>query len=328
MRLQTKHKNYKSKTEKQKKANREKKSNAPKISANYSNTSPYNIRKTSIDLTKLTYGIIDSCELTSIKMMDGQIDLNNSWIELLLLMLDTLIENKPDNFVQLLGDNNVTNQWFCVDKYYGKYTFEFENPKVYNIYNSGYYLEAVFSNSNIFHAIIGLTKSLGYQLNEITLNIRNPKIDKDINEIEFNPMMLEEEETVVDIYNIAPMLKSGIHMVGMQILESTMQAHNLHTALFLFCSWVYDSYGTTQLLTTETVNNTGITLEYSDKSIEGAEYNQIRDSLLYIYTDLNTEDVINFIKNIMKHINMDKKQLKFKFRALKEKNKLKEWEVE
>jgi len=336
MRLKTKYKTYtKSKTEKQKKLDKEKKSNLPKISPIYNSTSPYNVRRATIDLTKLTYGIIDSCELTSINMMDGQISLSNSWIELLLIMIDALIENKPDNFIELLSMHNVTNQWFCIDKYYGKYTFEYENPKVYNIYNSGYYLEAIFNNSNIFHAIIGLTRCLGYQLNEIQLNIRNPKIDKNINEIEFNPTMLETEESIVDIDGVYSMLKSGIHLVGMQILGSNAKVHRIDVALMLFCNWIYDNYGISRFSTIKNIGNTGISLECTSEDEENengnknqVQYEQIRNSGIYVYTDLNNEDIIKFIKNTLKSLNMDKSQLKFKFRALKEKNKLKEWEIE
>lgn len=336
MRLQTKHKSFKKgKTEKQKKIDKEKKDKSPKVSPLYNSTSPYNVRRATIDLTKLTYGIIDSCELTGINMMDGQIDLSNSWIELLLLMIDTLIENKPDNFVDLLSINNVTNQWFCIDKYYGKYTFEYENPKVYNIYNSGYYLEAIFNNSNIFHAIIGLTKCLGYQLNEIQLNIRNPKLDKNINDVDFNPTMLEAEESIVDIDSVYNMLKSGIHLVGMKILESNAKVHRLDVALMLFCNWIYDNYGISGISTIKSNGNTGISLECTSENRENknreenpVQYEQIRNSGLYVYTDLNNDDIIKFMKNALKDLNMDKSQLKFKFRALKEKNKLKEWEVE
>jgi hypothetical protein len=257
-----------------------------------------------------------------VRLADGTIKLENSWIELILLMLSNVIDNNPDNFITLLSDYEITNQTFCVDKVYGKYNFDEDNQLVvYNIYNTGYYLEANFSNSNIFSAVIGLTKCLGIALNEMVLSIQK----KGYNEIELNFDQLEETEIIVNINKLAENLKSGIHMVGIQILGVTTKVHRLDVALVVFCNWMYDNYGYMKMLQLPSYESTGICLENNneDKSCVA-----IRGSMISVYTDGNNDGIIRFIKDCMEYLNIDKDQVKFKFRALKEKDKIKEWEVD
>lgn len=322
MRLQTKPKFKKGKTEKQKKIDKEKKSKGPKLCSNYTCMKPLKSASTKIDLTKLTYGHINSCDLVEVTMADGTINIDNSWTELLLIMIDALLSNKPDNFQTLLTENKVCNQWFNVDKVYGKYPLDSEIPKVYNIYNSGYYLEAVFSNENIFNAIIGLSKCIGYNLDEIQLGLKN----KNYVDLDLNFDLLEEEETVVTPYELAPQLKAGIHMVSMSILGVNARVHRLDVALLILCNWLYDNYGMLKMLDLEACGNTGICLE--ENTEDDLIYQQIRDSKLSVYTDSNNDDIIKFFKQVLTTFNLDKKQILFKFRALKAKEKLKEYEID
>lgn len=321
MRLQTVHKKAKGKTEKQKKIDKEKKSSGPKINSNYFSTKPYKPNHGDVDLTKLTYGIISSCELQSVTTSDGVMQLTGSWTEFILIMLDALISNKPDTFKQLLSDNNVANQSFCVDTMYGKYPLSGEIPKVYSIYHSGYYLEAIFNDKNIFYAIIGLSKSLGYALNDITLHLRNLSyIDIDLN---FD--LLAEEESVVDLDHITPMLSQGIHLVSMSILGVTTRLHRLDVALLMFCNWVYENFGIASLMKLKPSGGTGIGI---GEFVDDVACQSIHGSEVYVYTDEENESIINFLKQALITLKIDKKQVLFKFRALKAKESLKEWEVE
>ena len=321
MRLQTQHKSNRSKATSTKKTSKSKKDNGPKISSNYRSLKPLKSYNTIIDLTKLTFGVIDSCDLKNIVVANESLDIEGSWIGLILFMLDALIANKSkDELNYTLTSNNVTHQMFCVDTMYGKYTFDEEMPKVYNIYNSGYYLEAIFSNENIFNAIIGLSKCLGYALDEIQLNVSNSSMI----DIALNFDLLEETESVVNINEITPYLKKGVHLVGMSILQSSISAHRMDTALLAFCNWVYDEYGMFKLTELTTCGNTGISLgDFKEDSL--CEY--IRGSQVFVFTDLDNKDIVKFFKKAMETLKIDKNQIKFKFRALKEKDKLKEWEI-
>lgn len=322
MRLGLKHSSKPVKTEKQKKINKEKKSKGPKINSNYSSTEVPNLAMVSIDATKLNYGYLEKFTLHSVEVNGEHIELKDSWIGFIVLLLSYLIDNEHDTFRDKLIQNNVTSQHFIVDKMYGVCTFDKRtDTMVYNIYDTGYYLEAIFNNSNIFSAIIGLLKCMDITLDSIQFNLKN----LDYKDIELNFDQLEEEESVVTINGVSSMLKDGIHMVAIQILDVTTKVHRLDVALVVFCNWAYDTYGQLKLLSLPESSSTGICLE-SNK--EGKLCTPLRGSMMSVYTDGDTEGIIKFIKESMKKLEIGEDKVKFKFRALKAKDKLKEWEVE
>lgn len=321
MRLNVKYNSKLTKTNKQKKANMEKKSKGPKISKNYADTSEYKHDNVTVDLTKLTYGMIDSCDVDYIVVPEGTVDLKGSWLQLLLFMIHNLITNYPDSFTQLLGDNEVTSQFFCIDKVYGKYTFDKEQYKAYKIFDSGYYLEAIFTSDVIFRAILGLTKSLGISLDEIQFHLRNKKF-KDI-DLNFN--LLEDTETVVNINEVSSMLKQGIHMISIDILGVSTRVHRIDVALVVFCNWIYENYGIDKLISIGKNKNTGISVGSNKEDIPSTA---IKDSGAFVYTDGNEEDIVAFILNSLDKLEIGYDKIKFKFRALKKKEELKEWECE
>lgn len=320
MRLNVKYKQSLTKTEKQKKANKEKKAKGPKIRKDYNDTTEYKHDNIEMDLTKLSYGIIDSCDVDALLLPDGTIRISNSWLEVLLIMLDAVIENHPDDFVKLFEENAVTNQFFCVDKVYGKYTFEKEQYKAYKIFHSGYYLEAILNNANIFSAILGLTKCLEISLDEIKFHLRNKKY-KDIT---LNFDMLEETESIVDINGLASMLKDGIHLVAIDILGVSTSVHRIDVVLMVFCNWAYENYGIGKVKSLGKHGNTGISLGDNTEDIPST---QIKNSELHVYTDGDQNDIIQFIKNSMNKLEIGTDKIRFKFRALKKKGELKEWEL-
>ncbi|MBO5386847.1 MAG: hypothetical protein J6A59_01710 [Lachnospiraceae bacterium] len=320
MRLNVKHKQALTKTDKQKKANEEKKSKGPKISKDYMNRTEYKHDNVQLDLTKLKYGIIESCDVDAVILPEGTIQLKGSWLELLIVMLDTLYNRDRDNFIQNLGLYEITNQFFCVDKIYGKYSFDTEQYKAYKIYDSGYYLETVLTSDNIFNALIGLCKSLGIRIDEFKIHLRNKKYKN----LDINFSTLEEKEVIVSIDGVEENLKDGIHMVAIDILGVITRIHRLDVALVAICKWAYDNYGEDKLSAVGNYNNTGIC---KMNAVDDRDYTPISNSSLCVYSDNNRIDMINFIKLVMNKLDIGKDKIKFKFRALKVEKELKEWEV-
>lgn len=322
MRLNKKYKSKLTKTKKSIDASNEKKSKTPKMSIEYRNMEPYNLDKGTIDLTKLRFGIIDSCDLLSVRTMDGVITLKDSWLELVIMMLSNVIENNPNNFVELFTDYGVTNQTFIVDKVYGQYSFDSKlQSKVYNIYNSGYYLEAVLSNSNLFFAIIGLTRCMGLTLDKIELNIQK----KGYKEVELNYTELEDNEFIADLDDAASVIADGVHLVSIKLLNETTRVHRIDIALVAFCNWLYDSYGEMTLMSLPRTPGTGICLK---GTMEDTMYTPLKSGMLGVYTDGDINGIIEFMKQAVDDIGLDRDAVEFKFRALKKKEELKEWEVD
>lgn len=323
MRLNVKHKQALTKTEKQKKINAEKKSKGPKLLKDYMDTSECDIDNTLLNITQMKYGTISSCNVDLLRTPDGNIPIKHSWLEVLLLMLSTVMTNNPDNFEKQFEDNAVTSMFFVVDKVYGKYSFEQEQYKAYKIPNTEYYLEYLDNSASIFEALVGLTKCLGIPLDQIQFHLRN-KIYSDSN-LRFN--ILEETESIVDIDKLPEMLKAGIHMISVEILGEVVQAHRIDVALLAICNKLYDEYGAFRLSTLPSNDSTGIkVLEDGDELNKNIV--KLRDSEVGVYCDGDTNGIIQFLNDSMLQLSLEKDQIRFKFRALKDKNELKEWEVE
>lgn len=321
MKLNTNYKKKPKKTEKKKQQEQIKKSKGPKINKNYNDISPLKPDKTVVTLSKLRYGLINSCNLQSVTIQEGTIDLKESWLEFILILLHTVYEQYKQNFINILLEYEVTNTRFMVDKVYGRYVLEEkEQYEVYKLYDTEYYIEAIFDYKTIFWSIINLVRCLDIQSNEISFNL----VSKDFKEVRLNFDQLKNEETVVDIDNVASMLKSGIHMISISILGSSIEVHRLDVALVAFCNWTYDNYGYETTKSLKKYNNTGISIENSDDK----QYVKIRTSSLCVYTDNKVDDIIKFIQQSLDNLKIPRKQFKFKFRALKKVEELKEWEID
>ena len=323
MRLNVKHKQALTKTDKQKKANAAKKSKGPKLLKDYMDTSESSIDNTILNLTQMRYGTIGSCEVDMLKIPEGTIQIKHSWLEVLLLMLSTVIVNNPDGFEKQFEDNTVTSMFFVVDKVYGKYSFDKEQYKAYKIPNTEYYLEYLDTSASIFEALVGLTKCLGIPLDQIEFHLRNKLYSN--SKLRFD--ILEEKESIVTIDKLPEMLKTGIHMTSVEVLGEVVKAHSMDVALLAICNKLYDEYGGFRLSTLSSNNSTGIkVLENGDEL--NKHIVKLRDSEVGVYCDGDINGIIQFISDSMMQLGMEKDSIRFKFRALKDKSELKEWEVE
>lgn len=314
MRLRVKHSETKEVIEKQqKKETKEKSSKKIKINKDYKNTKPFKVDKADIDLTKLKYGAIESHELTGIITPDGYLEINDSWIGLIILLLNYLITEYAENFRDILISNDIASQTFCIDKIYGKYNFEKDRQfKVYNIYETGYYLEAIFDTHNIFEAITKLVYALNMDFKEIKLCIQR----KGYKEVKLNYGELETHEEIVTIDNLSDKLTSCYKLTSISILTSNTSVQRLDIALVIFCTWVLNEYGRDELLKLPKNKETGITAV--DTGIH-ENITSLKNGLVYVYTDNNIESIINFLKTSMQKLNISKEQIKFKLRALRKK---------
>lgn len=325
MRLRV-HSNKKVKTtEKQKRINSEKKAKGPKISKNYRDVSiPVASENGEVkaDLTQLTYGMIDNCDLISVYTEDGTIELTGSWIELIISMMDTIISDNPDKFREIFMENEVTSPEMNVDSTYGKYVFDSrEQYKVYSIYNSGYYLEAIFNNSNIFSAIVGLTKALRIPLNLIKFNM----VLKGADLSKLGTDIIEDTSRQVDVDDINIVARNGVFLRKVSILGIDVDVRRLDVALFIVLKIISKVYGDTLFDDLQTVGNTGICKE-SD-CIED-KYEKIDNTDYVVYTDGNVNDITDMLIQIRNALALDSDQFNFTIMTLKKKSELKEYEVD
>lgn len=319
-RLRTNYKSKLTKTDKQKKVNKEKKKKGPKLSSIYNDISEYKVSRADLNFTQMRYGIINSCVCEGFIIDGGYVKLDNSWTELLLIMLHTIYENFPEKFIDKLGEFEITNSTFCVDKVYGKYSFDRQHYKAYDIYDSGYILEAIFSSENIFNAINGMLKCLDIAYDKIQFSVKNPKYA----DIELNFDIVDTDELIVDINGLEKEYKSGTFLVSCEIMKATTKVNRLDVFLVIFCNWIFDNYGMIKLMQLPKLNGTGICLGETETNL-ACTY--IRNSMVAVYTDNEPEDMYKFIKQSMKMLEIGNDKIKFKLRRLKKSEDKKEWEL-
>lgn len=292
-----------------------------KICKYYSDIEEVKFLDLDVTLDKLRYGHIIYCDVSRVTLVDGNIDINNSWIELLLIMIDTVRVNYPDTFLEVLMKNEVTHQNFCIDNKYGKYSFDKDNFKAYKIFDSGYYLEAIFNVENIFWAIIRLAKCLGIELDKMSLKLYNKNYTKE----DIKLKELEEETTVVIVSQSKEFFKKGIHLVNMNINGTHISVHRIEAVLAAFCNYIHDTYGVEGL---KKLSKNGKTRISYTNTLDSESNMEIKHSGVYVYSDCEVESIIEFIVSSMNNIDMDKSDVKFYFRKLKLKEDKKEWEIE
>lgn len=322
MRLEVKRSSKLTKTEKQKKINKEKKSKGPKLNPLYNDNSYYDGHNVDMSLTKLRYGMITCCNCTYFTVGGDDIIIKNSWEEIILIMLDNLITNYPTNYIDKLIEFDVTSQNLSVDTRFGKYSFD-KNFKAYKIFDKDVYLESTFSVQDMFKAIVGLTKALNIRLDEITFHLMN----NDYKNERLNFSDIESRSLIVTTDKLLETLDAkGTHLVSMSIFDIKTEVHRIEAVLVIFCNTIYSMLedDDTMLLLGGT-ESTGVCL---NDDVGDRQSMRIKDSGISIYTDLDTEGIVDFIERSIYKLQLDNNDIKYKFEVLDLKTSKKEWEIE
>lgn len=311
----------KGKTEKQKKINKERKSKGPKISELYNDTSEYNVSGVDIDLTVLRYGMIQSCNVKYVTVGDDTIYLKESWVELILIMMDTLIENYPKNYSDKLSEFNITSPQLSVDTTYGKYTFG-KIYKAYKIYDKELFLESTFTYEAIFQALVGLTKALDIGLDGIKFHL----VNKNYVYSRLNYSSVKKNEIIVSYAELYDTIKNkSNHLVSMKIFDEKLEVHRMELVLLAFCNIIDTELGEEFLPMLVSNDSTGICTE---DEIDGRQSMKIHNTNYYIYSDLDINGMCNFIYDSASKCKFDTDDLKFKFEYLDVNAPKAEWEID
>ena len=289
-----------------------------KKSSDYTNDDKYELTNTLVEFSKLRYGIISSCDCDYIDIISEVININNSWEEIILKLLYMTINNYPDRYMELLSSENVLNQNFSVDDTYGKYAISKNQYKAYKIYDLNIYLEAIFDNKNIYNAIAGLLKinNIPYKTIKFHLVNKDPDIKNGVS-------ALLESSTEVGIKDCEEYLNNNEFIEGIIIKDKFNNLHRMDVALVVFCTYILDNFGNEMIENMLSVGNTGILLPGDSIEIPSSYIGATNYS---VYSDLQTEDILEFILTNAEVAGIDADNIKLIFKV-KKKNKH-EWEVD
>ena len=307
----------KAKTTKQKKIDKEKKEY--KLNSDYMDNSEFNLSNVSLTVNKLTYGIIRCCNVKSITIGEDVINIENSWVELLILLIDNLIDNYED-WRQRLIDNDVQSQTFQINEAYGKIDLRYKY-EVYKIYDKDLYLEAVFSENNIYRALIGLMKASDIKPSQVSVYLSN----KNFIETELNYEKVHKDEFIYNIHqvdDIINILNNKGHIMSVQIGDEIARVHSIIQLFGGFITSIKDREKElinkdTQEKHVSSVNNTGFVFEMTKGCM------QVPESNIIVTTDGNEKDILEFIGRVS-----DKLELPIKLKIRQLSLEKKEWEVD
>ena len=285
------------------------KADSLKINKNYTSMEHYRAIRAHIGLSRLTYGIIDGYEVEYIETDGSVIEIKDSWIELILFMIANVIENNPKDFLHLLSVNGVTSPSLVISKSYGKVSFDKNRQyQVYKLYDTDYYVEAVFDIPVMFSAICGLMKICSMTNDKIEFGIVSKNwIEK---KIDFN--ILDKDESIAGPGSIADMKKMGMQIVEISILDERVGVHSVNGVLWVFCVEVHKRFGDEWIKKLPKYKSTGVskTLDRDD-----VRYMQLPDSEYFVYTDLDYAGIAKFIAKSSERLGLEDR-IKFKYRKI------------
>lgn len=287
-----------------------KKTRKLKINKNYSSMEHYRATRAHIRVDRLTYGVFDGHEAEYIEINGETVELKDSWTELILFMIANVIENNPNDFLYILGRHDVLSQSLTVSKSYGKVSFDKNRQfEVYKLYNTDYYVEAIFDIPTMFRVICGLLEICVKTDDEIRIGIVSKKyIEKKIN---FD--LLEKDESIAGPQAIALMKKLNMQLVEIEILGDRVGVHGINGVLWVFCSEVFKRFGDDGLKKLPKYKSTGIS---KTNTRDDVNYMQLRDSELFMYTDLDPNGIAKFIESSVKKLDLEGR-VRLKFRKIK-----------
>lgn len=286
------------------------KASSLKRNKNFTSMEHYRAVRAHIKLSRLTYGIIDGHEVEYIRVGDERIDIKESWIELILFMTANVMENNPKDFLSVLSKNNVTSNSFTLSKSYGKISFDRDRQyKVYKVYNTNYFVEAVFDIPNIFQLVSGLIKICSLTNEEIELGIVSKEwIEK---KIDFN--VLGEKESIGGPESLALMKKAGMQLIEIQMFDERVGIQSIGSVLWVLCVMIHKQFGDAGIAKLPKYKSTGVSKK-NDR--DDVRYMQLPESEYFVYTDLEHKGIEKFISEAAKRLEIGN-ELKFKYREIK-----------
>jgi hypothetical protein len=287
---------------------------------------PCSYRGEFVQVSKLTYGMILSCDTSEMQLPGGTVSLNKSWIEAILILLDTLIQNSdtPKQFTKTLQEFDITNQFFSVDTTFGKYSLDGKQYHVYKIFDSNFYLEYLDEPHIVFDALIGLLQANDLPTVDVQFRITAKEFNKltveDKTEIELNHKKIPIEVVYLDDLNTKiheyTKTKKHMHLLSVDLYGVSTTLHRIDAAFLTYCTWVFNKFGDkpeVSSISSIKVNNTFITnKEITEKCKLVSQ--PIKDTEYIIYTDLKESDLVTYMIESSQLLKIDTKRIKFKFR--------------
>lgn len=239
-----------------------------------------------LESKQITYKVLKNYRCKEIITSEGSVELNNSWIDAILIMLSAVICGSTDYRKEFIK-HQLLNKRFIVDKSFGVCSPD-EKYRTYEIPGTDSYLEMVYRVDVVKEAIVKLVDMLG-KSNKIRFKINSSDVLK---EKSYRTEYFVNGDTRVCLGELYRFTDERYKIKYILFGSSEVEVESDVLALYLIMRQVVNIEQLLKLVIEHRIGNTGICL--NDEKIKGA-VKQPLNSVYSVFTDGNRSDIFNFL---------------------------------
>lgn len=284
------------------------------IRRDYKSMQPIRVDSAQLSLNQICYGTIDSSEIIGAITPEGYIHISKSWLEIIMIMIDTVVENSKNisDCKKTFMKYGVTSQTFNIDTKYGIISLDPNRQfKVYQVYNRKLYLETLFQVSDIFQALIGLSKACGYALDEFTLDIRSKECYEKMNDF----YIIDDSQIISDISGWALLKNEVVHIDEFLIFSERLKSPSLQLAAWQFMNYLLnENADNIDAIVIKLPSYDNVAVEKNTGNEYSNEWTPLYEGKYMMKFSLDGDNTIRYIMDVMRTFDIPFENFQIKFR--------------
>ena len=242
---------------------------------------------------------------------DGEIDLNGSWNDLIIMLLTMLYEENPSEFLNNLIKYQIMSDGLLIHNSYVKYpTIEEFRYSVYKLKGKEIYIEIRDDAGVLLNALRGIILALGFSLEDIKFDlIPIAKLAGNTEFTSIRRIRISRNLTDIIVERLFELNVKSISIMGYK-----QECRDLSQAMQLFMIWANDQYGKPFVSAAESLSNDIIGLGSASKISDlGIGYTICKIGDKYYYsTDDNMSSYI-YLANLALKLNISTEEIEFEY---------------
>lgn len=283
------------------------------IRRDFKSMQPIQVDEVQLSLDKICYGTINSCEVKGFIVSDKYIPVSKSWIEVLMILIDTVIENSKTvcEYKNTFMKYKVTSPTFNIDSKYGIVSLDPNRQyKVFQVYNRKIYLETLLQVSDIFQAIIGLAQACGYTLDKFKIDLVSKEYYEKINDF----YLLDDSQIISDISGWTLVQSESVQVEEFLIFSERVVSPSFRVGAWMFMSKLLEDTNDAEHIIEKLPNNSKVSIESNTGQVEDANFTPLKGNKYLMKLDLSDDEIVNYIRTIMRTFNIEESNFQIKVR--------------
>lgn len=291
-----------------------KKKQSVTVRKDFKSMQPIKVDITQLSIDKICYGTIDSCEVVGFITPEGYVSVSKSWLEVLLILIDTVIENSNSHseYKKTFMKYKVTSQTFNIDTEYGIISLDPDRQyQVYQIYNRKLYLETLLQVSDIFQALIGLVQACGYTLDKFKLDLRSKPYYEKMDDF----FILDDNQIISDISGWALVKNEDVQVEEFLIFSERLKSHSFQMAAWTFISKLFEKYEEESDYVLDNLPDyEGVAIEVNTGQEQNDGWTPLKGDKYLMYLDLDDTKTLDYIHKTILAFGIDNDNFQIKVR--------------